>query len=350
MIDNFTLLITSAAICILFALLIFFYQWHSSKKASSSQKYSIAILSISKGNVCELLINGFKQELQNLVGGKVEFTYDVYSTKNDRSLLRSYIEDICDKDYDLIFSIGGATTIMTHSITSSKGYLTPIIFTAVNTPVKLGVVESMKSSGNHLTGVTGVSDSGYLERMANFLNIVKPESEKVMILYNPNPTQNSNYLEQEAQELAFHLKNMDKDVSLFHVYHFNEIEEKVPLALTTDIDTLITLSDVTTIRATDTLIKLCNKYNVTFYALNALVVEQGAALGYGIRWEDFGIEAAKLAHKVLCEKMKPTDIPIVEWRTNCKFFVNKKAMEKQGLSIRPESLYLLENTEVIEGV
>ena len=244
------------------------------KKPRLEKVHRVAVLMPVLHPSLEQIKQGFIDTLKKSMENSCEI--DVYNANGDRTLMRSQVEEIIAKNYDLIFPIATQPTQMAKEITTKKHTLIPIVFGAVNKPVKLGLVKSLSSSGNHLTGVTETIDH---EKQFTLLLKLKPSVKNVLLLYNPSQ---GSGLESDKNLVKNILDKKGITLKTLEVFQTNEIFSKVSSQLQ-EIDALLVLKDNTVVPAMDALVKLCNRNNVTLVTSDLDSCDKGAAFSLGVR-------------------------------------------------------------------
>jgi putative ABC transport system substrate-binding protein len=316
-----------AAIVIVIAIVgtVFYYRSQQSSSTNTGALYKIAIFEPASHPAMDEIVDGFITTTVKKNSPR-EYRFDRYNANGNKTLLRSQAEEIIHQNYDLIMPIGADPTRTLHELTAKKKLSVPIVFCAVSDPVSLGIIASTASSGNNITGVEEVPD--YLDQI-NKLLLVKPTTKNIVLVYDP--IIKAGIHEQWAQDIKKITDAKNINLTFAKVFHTNEIQAKVqPLLINTDV--VMILTDHTTVSGIDSLITLCNRYNVTLYASDLNSGNKGAALSYGVTQYDLGVDAATLALKILNDSLRPTDIPIVSPQSK-KLKINRTTMQKQGLTL-----------------
>ena len=304
---------------------------------TGASKYSIAIVTPVSHPALEEIERGFKEVLIKEYGLDCDFT--TYNANGSRTLIRSQFEDILQKNYDAMFTIGAMATQMAKEVTAKRKILMPIIFGAVADPIRLGLIKSLDCSGNNLTGATAATK--YATQI-DFLLQLKKDVKTVLIVYDP--TQSSG-LENDKKNVVKLLEDRNIRVKAVEVYHTHEIHQKIE-ALIADVDVVMIFKDNTVVPAVDSLVKLCNKHKVTLVTSDLDSVRKGAAIGFGVREYEFGAASAFSMAILLREKKQPSEIPAF-MVDKYRFVINTKTMESQGLIIEKPLLALLKSVERI---
>lgn len=333
--------IRNLIVFIVIATSIGYYYTNQMKQSTSSGKiYRIALFAPASHPAMDEIQDGFITSMKK--ESALNYQFDRYNANGNKTLLRAQAEEILHQNYDLAMSIGADASRTLHELTHKKKLSTPIVFTAVSDPVSLGIISSTQSSGNNLTGVEDMPD--YKDQI-NRLVRIKPSTKKILLVYDP--VGKGNVHEKCAQEIKNIAADRNVIVSFAQVFHANEIQAKVQ-PLLPNIDVVMILTDHTTVSGIDSLITLCNKYNVTLYASDLNSGVKGAAIAYGVTEYDFGADAAGLALQILVEHKLPKDIPVIEPRSK-KLTINHSTMNKQGLNLSQEEIQIFQQRGVING-
>jgi putative ABC transport system substrate-binding protein len=306
-----------------------FYFFKKQQKSNNSLSYRIAIFEPASHPSIDEIAQGFIETMQK--NNTTPYTFDRYNANGNKTLLRAQAEDIIQNNYDLIMTIGAGTTHTIYELTTKKQITTPVVFDAVADPVGLGIIASLQSSGNH---VTGVGDIPSFEQQIDKLVEVKPNTKNILLVYDPIDKAGIHEIWAEQIKKIAHNKGINTHYA--KVFQTNEIQTKVQ-PLLHNIDTILILTDHTTVSGVESLINLCNRYGITLYTSELNSGEKGAALSFGIVQYDLGAAAAKLSLEILEKNKKPTDLPIV-MLTNNRLQINSATAQKQGLHLSPAQL------------
>ncbi len=303
-----------------------------------SKKYKIAVFEPVSHPAIEEIEKGFTDTLGQSSAG--QYSFKVFNAQGNKTLMRAQAEEIVQDNYDLIFSIAAAPTQMVKEVTQKKQRPTPIVFAAVDDPVAMGVIATLESSGNNVTGVTEFRD--YKEEV-DLLLTLKPDVKNVLLVYDP--TQGTG-LEKYKNALKKILAAKNINLEAIEVFQANEIQQKV-LGSLEHTDVVMVLADNTVVAGIDSLINAANRFNVTLLAADLNSGDKGAALSYGVREYDYGVEGAQKAQAILEQHKQPTQIPSSMIKKP-HFKINKRMLSNQGLSkVSPALLRLIEIGQVI---
>src|SRR5580704_3701984 len=93
---------------------------------------------------------------------------DTYNANGNRTLLRAQAEEIVQGNYDAIITVGAQCSQVTHELLTKKQSQVPLIFSAVDDPVKLGLVHTPRQKDD-ATGVLSTSD--YARQLKSLLEL-----------------------------------------------------------------------------------------------------------------------------------------------------------------------------------
>lgn len=335
--NNKSLIAIALITIVTFSRLFYVLNKHTQKNGTT-QSYRVAIFEPACHPAMDEIAQGFTDTIKN--NSSADYTFKRYNANGNQTLLRALAEEIVQQDYDLVMTIGTNASKTVYELTTKKHLSTPIVFDAVSDPVSLGLVKSLSSSGNNVTGVEDIPD--YKDQIDKLLD-VKPNTKNILLVYDP--VQKSGVHDVWAEEVTKLAAQKGVTVHCAKVFHTNEISTKVQ-PLLNNIDVLMIFTDHTTVSGVDSLITLCNKYGITLYASDLNSGDKGAALAYGVLQYDLGVDAGKLTLKILEEHIKPTDLPVTGPKIN-KLKINTKTMAKQGLTLSDEQRANIKNNNGI---
>ena len=292
------------------------------KQETMHMQYRIAIFEPAVHPAMNEIEQGFIETLHS--SAKAHYSFKVYNANGNKTLLRAQAEELIQQHYDVIFTIGAACTQTIYELTVKKGIRTPLVFCAVDDPVTMGLVQSLDAPGTHATGVTEYAN--YQEQL-DLLIALKPNTKTITLVYNP--AQGSGL---EKDKVLLEKLAVTKNIQLVpvEVYQAHEIQHKLT-AFLPKTDVVLVLKDHTVVSGIDGLVNLCNRFNVTLYASDLNSGDKGAALSYGIREYDSGVEAAYKTQEILEEHKQPREIAVTPVKS-CRIKINSKAMQQQGLT------------------
>ena len=294
----------------------------SSCTSQDSNKIPIAILTPVTHPSLEQIEKGFKDTMEAENPGKYRFV--TYNAQGNKTLMRGEVEEIAQKGYALVFTIGTTSSQMVTEVFAKKRLDIPIVFTCVNDPVGFHIVSSEQSPGGQVTGVKELLD---FKKQLDLALQFKPDIKTMMLVFNPMEPG----LAKDHKEVTAILKERGIKLITVEVFQTNEFMTKVSPFME-QADAMLVLKDNTVVGGLDTLIKLCNQYRIPLIASDLDSPDRGAAFGYGVYEVDFGIEGAKKALQILNQQTAAGDIPVTAV-SKFAFKINREAATCQGIAL-----------------
>jgi putative ABC transport system substrate-binding protein len=327
--NNYVLVVVLAIVVVSATLLLI--KQYNNRSALSVVDFNIALCAPAVHPAMEDIFKGFKETIRKESNKKYAFTE--YNANGNKTLLRGQADEILSAGYDLVFTIGATCSQTAFELSRKKNDDLPIVFSAIDDPVGMGIVASMESSGNNVTGV--ISTSLYQEQIDALL-LLKPSTQNILLVYDPA---HGSGLEKEKTILQELLRTRNINLHAVEISNANEIMQKVSSVLES-IDVILILTDHTAVTGVPTLVTLCNRYGITLYASDLNSGHKGAALSFGVLEYDYGRVAAPLAISILEDKVAPAQLPIV--RMNQQYIqLNSATTKAQGLSLSDSDLAAL---------
>lgn len=282
--------------------------------STQDDKKSIAILLPMTHPSMEQCEKGFIETMEQSAPGKYRFV--TYNAQGNKTLLRSEVEEIAQRNIALVLTVGTTTTQMATEVFAKKTITIPIVFTAVN------ITENF--TGVHVTGVKELLN--FDEEIASLL-IYKPNVKKVLLVYNPAEPG----LQKDVEEINSILRKRSIALGTVEVFQTNELKAKVSPFIA-NADAILVLKDHVVVAGLEVLCKLCNEKHIPLMTSDLDSPDRGAAFGYGVREFDFGVEAAKKALQILEEGVTPSFIPVTPVG-NFTLRINREAAAAQGIEV-----------------
>jgi len=282
--------------------------------------YRVAILTPMAHPSLEQIERGFVKSLAE--GDSKKFKLKTYNALGNKTLMRSQVEEISRGNYDLVLAIGASTARMSKEVFEKKLLSTPIVFTAVPTPMQFDLIASEASSGNQLTGVKETTD------FAKELGFLRNKVKSVLLVYDPSQYS----LEMDKQQIKTILEGMGIELRVAEVFKTNEILMKSS-GYIDETDAVLVIKDNTVVSGIDALVKLCEKKEKLLIASDLDSADKGVPLAFGVSEVIYGQEAAKKALLILVEKKLPREIPITAPPSDAFVFKrDQKRLQALGIS------------------
>jgi putative ABC transport system substrate-binding protein len=222
----------------------------------------------------------------------------------------------------------------------AEGSRIPTVFAMVSDPVGMHYVESFSRPGGNVTGFTPFEPS-LGGKWVSLLKEVAPDVDRLGIIYNPEPGNNSAAFRQSIDEVA---KNTGIVSIETPVGDSAGIERLIFSMKEIRNSGLIFLPDAVTAVQKDRMVSIVGECRLpTVYSLR-LFCEAGGLISYGPYLDKMYAGAASYVDQVL-RGAKPAEMP-VQAPTEFELVVNQKTAKQLGLRL-PNTL-LARADEVIE--
>ncbi|MDJ0820565.1 MAG: ABC transporter substrate-binding protein [Paracoccaceae bacterium] len=235
-------------------------------------------------------IDGFRQGLTELgyEDGKNATFLDT-GKPVPRAELGAAIEDMVARGADILFTAGTPTGVAANTATKESGV--PVIFGVVADPVAAGIMTDLSAPGGNMTGVMLSQNQA---RRLELLHEILPQVRRVLLPYNPDdaaPVSAAAQLDDAASALG---------LTLVHRHARSDDEVSALLAdIPPDIDAVFMLPDSTVNRHVDELIAVANARSLPVSGPSYAQIEDGALMAYGIMHREVGLQAARIADRIL---------------------------------------------------
>jgi putative tryptophan/tyrosine transport system substrate-binding protein len=283
-------------------------------------------------------VRGFGQGLKEAgytEGENVAVEYRWAENQLDR--LPTLVADLVRKRVAVIVATGGtAPAIAAKAATTTI----PIVFTAPDDPVELGLVASLSRPGGNLTGtyfVVGELVPKRLELLREFV----PAMTHVAVLVNPaNPAR----AESQVKEAESAGRQMGLRIQIFNAGTGREINAAFATLARERPDALLVSPDPFFVVRRVQLATLAARHAIPTSFSNRDPVEAGGLMSYGPNIAGAYHQAGVYAGRIL-KGAKPADLPIVQ-SSKFELVINAETARMLGLTV-PDKL-LVAADEVIE--
>jgi len=282
-------------------------------------------------------LRGFQQGLQRagfVDGDNVSILYR--STDNEMDRLPALAIDLARRGVAVIVCVGQQAAFAAKDATKTI----PVVFVAVDDPVKVGLVASLARPDGNLTGVNILATELVAKRLA-LLRELLPAAARVAVLVDPTnktitePTLQG--VESAARAMALQIQVLNASNGREIGEAFAAIERERPDALFVSIGLIFTARRVQ-------LATLATRYMVPMTTGNRQITEAGGLMSYGADIKDAFRQLGDYAGRIL-KGEKPADLPVVQ-ATKFELVINVETARILGLTV-PSSL-LATVDEVIE--
>jgi len=296
---------------------------------TEAKTYRVGLL--SGADSFDSVFDGFKAQMAELgyVEGK-NISYDYQASGGDEEKMAQFAQQFVDNKVDLILvtSTGAAKAAQT----ATAGTDIPVIFTVIQDPVAIGLVESLRNPGANLTGVTRPPVE-YLGKRVEFLKQMAPGVETLWIIYDPDyatapssvPAVQAGATSMGVKLVESHAKSPE-DVNA-------ELQKRAAMD-ELDVDAIQLMPDPLNSNSAEAIINFANQHNIPVVGHALGQAKSGALFSYADSYPDTGKKAASLADQIL-KGAKPGDLPVEI--SDLFLNINLKAANSLGITI-PEGI------------
>ena len=215
----------------------------------------------------------------------------------------------------------------------------PVVFSAVNDPVRLGLVPSLNRPGGNVTGMSLLT-SEMIGKMAQLLKEVVPAAVAIAYLLNPSSPSAELYAK-EAPTIANALKIR---IPVLNASTEEDLDEAFAALRKTGADALIVPAEPFFDSHRDRIVALAGRHAVPMIASLREYAVVGGLMSYGASLPDSYRRAGVYVGRIL-KGEKPADLPVMQ-PTKYDLVLNLKTAKALGLSV-PDKLLALAD-EVLE--
>lgn len=285
---------------------------------------SVAATAIVEHPALDSVRDGVRAALEEAgySGDKLKWQYQTAqgNTATAAQIARKFVGD----RPDVIVAI--ATPSAQAVVASTKSV--PVVFAAVTDPLAAQLVRNWDASG---TNVTGVSDELELDRQMELVKQVVPNATRVGMVYNPGEA-NSVVVVERLREL---LPTMG--MTLVEAAAPRTVDVgSAARSLVGKVDVIYTNTDNNVVSAYESLVKVGTDTKTPLVASDTDSVARGAIAALGIDYYQHGVQAGKVAVRVLQGEAPGSIAP--QKTGELSLYLNRSAAAAQGVTLSQELL------------
>lgn len=304
--------------------------WHA-KVAPDKKMKTVAIVTLVAHPALDSLQNSLVKELaaQGFRDGE-QISLTIRNANGQMQLLPTIASDIAAMRPDVTVSI---TTPVSQAIVNSvQGR---VVFSAVSDPVGAGIIPSLNTTSERITGAT---DAWPYDEQIRLIKRITPAVRRLGVIYNPAEAASQYGMRQiRTFALKYDLEIVEGAVS--------SSSEVLPVAeiLARKSDALMLSSDSTAIGGVAGALRVAIRQRIPLYVGDSGTVSKGGLAAVSIGYERLGTQTGLLVARMLRGE---TLIPIVS-PDGSDVYVNTRAAELMKVTIPPA---VLEKAHVIESI
>jgi len=302
-------------------------------QAQQSRVYRVGV--IHEGGTSYEVVDGLKVGLKELgfTEGK-EYILETRDLKGDRRAAEATARSLEREKVGLIYTVATSVTTAVKRATTEV----PIVFAVGSDPVTAGLVESFAKPGGRCTGVHYRAD--LTAKRLEILKAMLPGLRRVVTFYNPS----NEVAVADAKSARDAARQLNIELVERHVASVEELRLGVTALKAQDADAYFYTNDAMVTSQAQFIIDTARAKKLPLMFAVPSLAAQGALVGYGVQYREFGRLSAKYVQRVLTGT-SPQNLP-VESLSKVELVVNLKTAQEIGVTI-PQSV-LLRADEVIQ--
>jgi putative tryptophan/tyrosine transport system substrate-binding protein len=312
--------------------------WPIAARAQQPAMPVIGFLDLRPPDALTDRLRGFRQGLKDtgyVEGENVAIEYRWAENQFDR--LPALAAELVRRQVAVIVTSGGLTVTFAAKAATTT---VPIVFSAGEDPVRLGLVASLARPGGNMTGINFFTGELAAKRLELLRELV-PGAIRVAVLVNPAnaPTTETTLRDVEPAARALGLQ-----IQIFNASTSREIDAAFATLVRERPDTLFVGNDAFFNARRVQLALLAGRHGVPAIYSDREYAEAGGLMTYGSNIVDVYRQVGVYAGRIL-KGAKPADLPVVQ-SSKFELVINAQTARMLGLTVPPPLLARAD--EVIE--
>jgi ABC-type uncharacterized transport system substrate-binding protein len=237
----------------------------------------------------------------------------------------------------VLFAAGGTPSALAAKEATST---IPVVFSAVNDPVRLGLVPSLNRPGGNVTGMSLLMNSELVAKSAQFLKEAVPAAAVIAFLVNPSGPSAEIYVK-EASATA---RALGIQIPVLNASTEHDLDEAFASFGKLGASGLVVPAEPFFDSQRERIVSLAGRHAVPMISNLREYVVAGGLMSYGPSLPDSYRRAGIYVGRVL-KGEKPADLPVMQ-PTKFEFVINLKTAKALGLEVPAQLLAIAD--EVIE--
>jgi putative tryptophan/tyrosine transport system substrate-binding protein len=302
--------------------------WPVAARAQQPKQVRIGFLGLAPASSSTGRLAAFREGLGDL--GFVEGKNVVFELRlaEGTDQLSQLAAGLVKDQVAVIVAGGNAAALAAKSATSAI----PIVFTAADDPVRLGLVASFNKPGDNITGVSLISGTLGSKRF-DLLHELVPSAVLIGILRNPNNPAEAIGRDEQAAAQA-----IGQRVIMFNIASENDIDAAFKEVVQKKTDAILVTADIILTAHRDQIVALAAHRRIPALYPWREWAEAGGLMSYGTSLADGYRQMGVYAGRIL-RGVKPADLPVTQ-PTRIELVINLKTAKALGLQISPKLLAL----------
>lgn len=291
--------------------------------SAGAADYKVGIIQFVDDASLNQIESAIETRLDELTAeGEDTFTYDgyVYNGQADATTLNQIATQLIADEVDVIVPIATPAAQIVQAATEDVQI--PVVFSAVSDPVGAGLAESMEAPG---ANITGTSDALNTAAILDLMFLANPQIESVGLLYS----QSEDSSKQPIADAKAYLEENGIEYVEKTGTNNTEVTQAADALIAAGVDAVFTPTDNTVMTAELAIYEKFIDAGIPHYAGADSFALNGAFCGYGVDYENLGIQTADMIAEVL-RGADPAATPIQTF-DNGIATVNTETAEALGL-------------------
>ncbi|MBS3988271.1 MAG: ABC transporter substrate-binding protein [Erysipelothrix sp.] len=292
---------------------------------NEEETFTIGVIQLVTHPALDATLEGLKDQLET-EGKSSSITLIVQNAQGDPNVANTIAQQFVSDGVDLIYAI--ATPAAQAALNATLNTSIPVVFNAVSAPVSAGLVASLESSGNN---VTGMSNAAPLQPQLELVKEVLPNTQNIGFLFNLGEVNGRVWIE-EAQRIA---PLLGMNAVVIGITNLSEVAAAMGQLLP-QVDAVFNVTDNLVASATSQIVDLAKQANKPVFGSDPTLLPQGLLAVDGVDFFALGQSAALQVIDILFNDILPSDIP-VGTPISTRLFVNQTMAQELGITF-PQSV------------
>lgn len=288
-----------------------------------TKKHTVGIILFGDSRMPQ--VEGFKDGMAKLgYEENKSIKYIIRNAKNKRDQLKPIINELLEEKVDLLVAAGGLEADTIKKISPND---TPVVVLYINAIIERGLVKSQLEPGWGVTGIDNLNAELSSKRVEIMRDLL-PSLKKILILYYEKIAPSRIGVE-KATIMA---NKLGIAIDARAVSSREEIREIMTKLKPGEVDAMLTVPTAPIDNALKKIIlPEINRLKLPLFTHSRPLAEKGALASYGAHFYDMGMQASRLAKKILTG----TDASKIPFETPKKYVyaVNKDVQTEFGIVI-----------------
>lgn len=274
-----------------------------------------------------------KPQVDGFLDGLRQLGYDLgrdvkiseHNAGNDRSRLGTMVDELIAADVDLLVAAGGLEADAMRKPATARNV--PVVVLYVNTITERKLVDDRRHPGWPVTGIDNLN-AELSEKRVGLIADLLPAAKRILILYYENIAPSRlgvEYAQRAADKLGL-------EIDARAVASRDDIERVMNALQPGDVDAMLTVPTAPIDNALkDFILPNTQRLKLPLMTHSRSLAQAGALASYGADFYDMGLQAARLADKIL-RGVKAENIPF-ETPKRFAYTLNANTLEQLELTV-----------------